>query len=270
MDIPGQEQPRRDRCPGFRSLSPFWNRYVSRPELRSDDFEHAVKTVLIAEDDRILSSRIERALAPYKDQFAYRLVGDGQAAIAVLDQEPVDLVVTDIQMPKMNGLVLLAYVHTYHPRIPCMVASTYGTARMRGKMPQEVIRFFDKPYDPEDLARSILAALERTDAPQTPDGLRLLSFLHMIQMEGLSCGFCVTLPEEPDGLLYFENGILLDARCGESIAEEAFVRIMKREIATYAFVDLPVPLPHRRIRADLDELIRNVVADDPESELPLV
>ena len=229
-----------------------------------------MKTVLIAEDDRILSGRIERALAPYKDRFAFRLVGDGQAAIAVLDQEPVDLVVTDIQMPKMNGLVLLAYIHTYHPKIPCMVTSTYGTARMRGKMPQEVIRFFDKPYDPDDLAHAILAALDRTEAPQTPDGLRLLSFLHMIQMEGLSCGFRVTVPEGPDGLLCFENGILIDARCGEAAGEEAFVRIMKRNIASYAFVDLPDPLPPRRIRADLDELIRNVVADDPESELPLV
>ena len=228
-----------------------------------------MKTVLIAEDDRIFSARIERALAPYGDRFAYRMVADGQAAVAVLGEEPVDLVVTDIQMPRMNGLVLLAYIHTYHPQIPCIVTSSYGTSRMRSKVPQEVFRFFVKPYNPDDLAQSILSALERKAPPQMPDGLRLLAFLNMIELERLSCGFRITSPDRPDAILYFDNGILIDARSGQTTGEAAFQQIMKREIATYAFVDLPPEPPERTIRAELGELIRNVVADDPETELTL-
>ncbi|MBI9087344.1 MAG: response regulator [Desulfobacterales bacterium] len=229
-----------------------------------------MKTVLIAEDDRILSKRIERALAPHGDRFAYRMVTDGQAAIAVLEEEPIDLVVTDIQMPRMNGLVLLAYIHTYHAHIPCIVTSAYGTSRMRAKVPQEVLRFFIKPYDPADLAQSILSALQREVPPEMPDGLRLLAFLNMIEMEQISCGFRITAPGCPDATLYFDNGILIDAQRGEMTGEAAFYDIMKGEIATYTFVDMPPEPPARTIHADLGELIRNAVADDPETELFLV
>lgn len=229
-----------------------------------------MKTVLIAEDDPILSKRLERALAPHGDRFAWRMVTDGQAAIAVLEEEPIDLVVTDIQMPRMNGLVLLAYIHTYHTRMPCIVTSSYGTSRMRAKVPQEVLRFFPKPYNPDDLAQSILLALQRTDSPEMPDGLRLIAFLNMIEMEKISCGFRTSAPDCPDAILYFDNGILIHAQRGEMTGEVAFYEVMKGEIATYTFVDMPPEPPARNIHADLGELIRNVVADDPETELSLV
>ena len=229
-----------------------------------------MKTVLIAEDDRILSLRIKKALEPYADRFSSRLVPDGQAAISVLNQEPVDLVVTDIQMPMMNGLILLAYIHTYHPQIPCIVTSSYATARMRAKVPREVLRFFDKPYKPADLARSIAAALEREEPPQLADGLRLIAFLNMIEIEKLTCGFQITTPGEPDATIYFDNGVIIDAQTHNSVGEAAFHLIMKREVATYAFIDMPPEPPSRRIFADLDELIRNVVVAEPETELPMI
>ncbi|MCP3955438.1 MAG: response regulator [Desulfobacterales bacterium] len=46
---------------------------------------------------------------------------DGQAAIDILDSEAIDLVVTDINMPKVNGLMLLAYVNAFFPALPFTV-----------------------------------------------------------------------------------------------------------------------------------------------------
>jgi CheY-like chemotaxis protein len=228
-----------------------------------------MKRVLIAEDDRVLSARIEKALGRYAETVSFKMAADGKEAITLLEEETVDLVVTDIQMPRMNGLVLLAYIHTYHPSTPCVVTTSYGTARMRAKIPGEVLRFFQKPYDPDDLARSILAALDREPPRELPDGMRLMAFLNMIEVEKISCGFKVTTPEERAGYLYFDNGVLIDAEYGDRVGEAAFMAIMKVEIGAYAFTDPPEQNIPRRIRADLQELIRNAVKEDQETELPL-
>jgi len=64
--------------------------------------------VLIAEDDRILSKRLSKGLEKYSDKFEIVLVRDGQEAISVLKREPISLLITDIQMPRLNGIILLA------------------------------------------------------------------------------------------------------------------------------------------------------------------
>ena len=228
-----------------------------------------MKKVLIVEDDRILLKRLERTLVEYADKIEFTIARDGQEAISILEQEPVDLVVTDIEMPRMNGLILLAYIHTYYPTIPCIIITSYDTSRMKAKLPRRVLRFFHKPFQTKDLSRSIVAALDRKDPYRTLEGLTVVSFLNMIEMESISCEFEVNAPDKPRGVLYFENGVLLDAECGDLWGEAAALGIIKREISTHRFEDLPEQEVPRRIKADLQDLIRNAVIDDPEMELPL-
>ena len=119
--------------------------------------------VIIAEDDTEQLVRIAAGLKKYEDNFEIVPVRDGKEAIDVLQQDSVSLVVTDIQMPRMNGMLLLAYVHTYHPEIPCIVITAYGTSRLKSKIPKDTLRFFRKPFEVEDLAHAIMAGLRRDD-----------------------------------------------------------------------------------------------------------
>lgn len=227
-----------------------------------------MKQILIAEDDRILLRILEKDLAKYGDQFHVVLTRNGREAIRALEHMPIDLVVTDIQMPHTNGLVLLAYIHTYHPTIPCIIITSYATSRIRSKVPKRVLRFFQKPFKPEDLAQSIVAILNRTEPYHTAEGLTVTSYLHMIEAEGISCTFEVEAPDRPKGFLYFDNGILLDAECGEARGEAAATSIIQREISACSFHDLPDRDIPRQIKADLEDLIRTAIIDESEIELP--
>ena len=228
-----------------------------------------MEKILIADDDRILSKMITNALEKYADKFEVFLAGDGEEAIAVLRQEPISLVVTDIQMPRINGVVLLAYVHTYHPSVPCFVMTSYGTSRLRAKLPKDTIRFFQKPINVHDLVRAIIAVLERKEPGETAQGVSVVSFLDMINMEQISCLFEIQSPGKPAGVLYFKDGVLYDAECGDKDGEAAALELIARQMSTYRFKDFPEEKITRRIKTDLEDLIRNAILVEPETELRL-
>lgn len=211
--------------------------------------------VLIAEDDPILLRRLDRALDRYQDRFEVLLAEDGRAAIAVLERLTVDLLITDIQMPEVDGLELLAHVRQHHPVIPCIVMTGYGTPELRRRLPKDLLYFLKKPFDLDRLAALILKALER-DLPQgLVYGISVLSFLQMIQLEQKTCLFEVSLPDKPTGLLYFDRGVLFDAVMGGNKGEAAALELISEEKATFRFRPLPQKTVPRRITRDLKELI---------------
>jgi len=214
--------------------------------------------VLIAEDDREQLKRLVIGLGKYKDKFEIIQVTDGQEAISVLKQEPVSLVVTDIQMPRINGMVLLAYVNTYHPNIPCFVTTAYGTSRLKSKLPQDLLRFFEKPFEIKDLAQAIIAALEGKSTGEARKGISLASFLYLIEMERASCTLEIEMPDEAYGLMYFENGILYDAECGDFTGEAAALELISRGNLNQRFKFSPPKEITRRIKTGIEDLIRNV------------
>ena len=86
-----------------------------------------MKIVLIAEDDRILSARLTTYMGKYDDQLDVIAVDNGKKALEVLKRRQISLLITDIQMPEMDGLELLAYINLHHPVLPCFVMTAHGT-----------------------------------------------------------------------------------------------------------------------------------------------
>lgn len=215
--------------------------------------------VLIAEDDRIHLMRLVNALGKHSDKFEVVPAKDGQEAIEILQQQQIDVLVTDIQMPRVDGLVLLAYVSEHHPNIPCFVMSAYGTSRMKAKLPKDLLQFFQKPFEIEALARAILDVLERDTVLDGLQAISIESFLHMIVMERASCIFEAKSPEKPTGLLYFESGELLDAECGDLSGEAAALELISRKPASFGFKFYPDKSVGKRIFTDLDQLISQAV-----------
>ncbi|NLJ74586.1 MAG: response regulator [Firmicutes bacterium] len=82
--------------------------------------------VLIVEDEKPLRDKLTMNI-DWKSQ-GYRIyeAGDGEEALGILKQQEIDILVTDIQMPKMNGIELVRRAKTIYPDLWVIIISGYG------------------------------------------------------------------------------------------------------------------------------------------------
>ena len=85
------------------------------------------KNLLIVDDSATARMIISMTL---NKSASFRILeaSDGNEALACLESEPVDLVLTDIQMPNMNGIELISQIRSKHvsQKLPIVVISTKG------------------------------------------------------------------------------------------------------------------------------------------------
>lgn len=120
-----------------------------------------VREVLIVDDEEPLLLTISEGLSIYRNYFNLQTATNGAEAVKVLKSSPViDLVVTDLSMPKMDGFELLAYMNRNYPQIPVILMTAYGTPKI-----EEIVssmglyRYLEKPLDINIIADNVFAAL---------------------------------------------------------------------------------------------------------------
>lgn len=115
------------------------------------------KKILIAEDSPTMRYLIASTIAALGD---YEVIeaGNGFEALRALPREKVDLVITDINMPDINGLELVSFIkkNPNYSAIPLFIISTEGSERDREKgMELGADAYLVKPFSPDDLQNLI-------------------------------------------------------------------------------------------------------------------
>jgi DNA-binding NtrC family response regulator len=128
-----------------------------------------VREVLIVDDEEPLLLSIADGLSIYKKYFNLLTATNGADAVKILKSSPViDLVVTDLSMPKMDGFELLAYMNRNYPQIPVILMTAFGTPKIEEIVNNMgIFRFLEKPLDINVIADNIFAALSIKSALST-------------------------------------------------------------------------------------------------------
>lgn len=106
--------------------------------------------VLIVEDDLGLREALVDTLV--LAGFAFLEAGSAEEALTVIEQEAVDMVITDVNMPGMDGHALLAHLRQSHPLMPVVLITAYGqVARAVDAIRQGAADYLLKPFDPAQL-----------------------------------------------------------------------------------------------------------------------
>lgn len=106
--------------------------------------------VLIADDDEITSDLIESILSTVGHDV--RVALDGREALEVFGSFAPDLVITDIEMPRMNGLELLAEIRKKNAEAIVVVATAYGSEEYALKaLRARANNYLKKPIEPAQL-----------------------------------------------------------------------------------------------------------------------
>jgi two-component system catabolic regulation response regulator CreB len=119
--------------------------------------------ILIVEDEPAISDNIQFVLK--SEGLETVRVGTGLAAVPVLEQSPVDLIVLDIGLPDINGFDLLRDIR--RTRSTPIILLTARTAEIDRVLGLEIGAddYVAKPFSPRELAARVKAVLRRTQSP---------------------------------------------------------------------------------------------------------
>ena len=216
--------------------------------------------VLIVDDDAQLLTIITDTLKKYSNKFELITAKDGLEAIKVMRKQPVSLVVTDLKMPNVNGLVLLAYMSKNFPTIPCIIMTGYGTPFLKKRLEEEALHYLEKPFKVTDLARSIISVLGQEEIlGGTLNGVSVTGFLKLVEMEHITCLCEISSPESKKGYLLFDGGVLCNAYYGNIRGEEAALILLKMDDVKIKFRKPPKEKVHRKIETELSDLLTDVM-----------
>jgi len=123
---------------------------------------------MFVDDEPAVLAALAHQFQRYTDLKVY-LELDGREVLRRLEQNPVDLVVADFQMPGMNGLELLDEVSRLYPDIRGAILSGHAEVRpmLRARQGKPLPPFFSKPWNNRALRRAIRSLLHLS----TPDDL---------------------------------------------------------------------------------------------------
>ena len=189
-------------------------------------------------------------------------------AIEILKKNPISLLITDLQMPKIDGLGLLAHAAKHYPTIPCIVMSAHGTPKIIKTIQEDIIQFIEKPFTAKKLARTILSVLKRDTPDGSLSGISVVTFLQMVEMEQKTCLCEVNSPGNPSGFFYFQGGELFHAICGELKGEEAAIKLINMDNAVINFKRPPKRKIPRAIKRQLTGIILDAARVRDESSAP--
>ena len=120
-----------------------------------------MKKILIADDSPTMRLLIVSTLEAM-DDFELIEAANGFEALRILPREKVDLVLTDINMPDINGLELVSFVRNnpLYKDTPLVIISTEGSERDREKgLALGANAYLVKPFNPEDLQQLVAELL---------------------------------------------------------------------------------------------------------------
>jgi len=218
------------------------------------DPEAPARTLLVAEDDRATLSLYRAGL---KGLQGFRILSaqNGREALDVLRQEPVHVLVTDLDMPIMDGFNLITKVSRLYPQIPIIVMTGLDESQhLNTPLDLGAVRILSKPIRLGFLMEAIRAAVQ-AETVGVIRGLSLGSILQLLAWEKKSCTLTVTSGTAL-GHLYLGRGEVIHASYLDKEGFPAVYEILTWDHPDIEFVE--TCRVERSIDTPLTELLMNV------------
>ena len=115
--------------------------------------------ILIVEDDAI--TRRNLCILLSEEGYEVDQAGDGVQALEIVARRRFDLVLSDVIMPRMDGLKLLQRLKSIAPHLPVMIMTSYLSSSV-AKVPTGAAEFIRKPFIVDDLLFKVQRVLDKT------------------------------------------------------------------------------------------------------------
>ncbi len=207
--------------------------------------------ILLLDDEQDLLDLYKDVLIQLPSQPEVHTSNSGARAIALLESEPFTMLISDLRMPKMDGLQVLSIVRRKFPQIRIVVMTGVVDEQYRSRAyAMGIDLFWEKPRTAEEikLFRECVESL----LGQPPDeggfrGVQSKSLVDLVQLECLSHSSSVLkiTKGNKQGNIWVSSGEVIDAATLTTNGEAAFKEILSWKNGSFEI--LPAEAEHPRI-----------------------
>lgn len=219
--------------------------------------------ILLLDDELDTLELYEQYLRSLPSQPLVKTCDSGTKALALLESETFHLMISDLNMPRMDGLQVLSIVRRKYPEMKIMVMTAVVDDQFRARAYSlGVDLFWQKPSSEQEIRlflEGVESVLSRTEHGGFR-GVQSKSLVDIVQLECLSHSSTVLKVSNGKlaGKIWINNGELVDAELGDVTGEEAFKKIMTWRSGNFENLP-PEPERERRIFNTVDGLLLDVV-----------
>lgn len=186
--------------------------------------------ILLVDDEKAFLTSLQDGLRAFQKDFSIVTANSGLEALNILEKEKIDLLVTDLKMPGMDGLELISKVIPKLSELRVIIMTAYGSPEVTDKLQNMgTFRYIEKPIDFDNLADCIFEELS-TGAKGYIQGITISTFLQIFELEQKSATLIIK-SKGKTGRIYVLAGQLIDAETGFLKGEEAIHEIISWDSA---------------------------------------
>jgi len=229
-----------------------------------------MKKILIVLNDAILLSVFKSWVFRSQKKETIFFAKEAKQAIDIAKNNSIDLLVTELNLPEIDGLELTIAIRSYVPEIKSAFFLTASSLLSREKFKRlNSVCFIDKPNSLKDFTQFV-GLIEQPDFQAVfAHQITLADFLKLIEFEKKTC--LLTLENQltqQRGLLYFEHGLLYDAAYPDLLAEQAALEILRWQKPKILFRSLQNKKFSRQIQISLTTLLAKAAVVEKLEVLP--
>lgn len=199
--------------------------------------ERPAETLLFVDDDANILSALERLFWPLG--YTILTATGGEQALALIEKQPVDLVISDMRMPQMTGAEVLAQIRCKYPDTVRILLTGYSdmSSTIAAINRAEIYRYIAKPWNDEDIVMIVRDALERKFLRAEKQRLEVLTLQQNDELQALNSSLEDKVRQRTEQL-----------RCALKLLDDAHEQLKKDYFTTI------------RVFANLMELRRGTMA----------
>lgn len=173
-----------------------------------------IRNVLIVDDNEEMLFTLKSGLEKFNDFFKVLISSDGLDAVSKLKNHTISLVVTDIKIPRLDGVSLMNHIVENYPGTPIILISGPLNHDLKKVTDQlGIVKYLEKPFHVDQLSKKIITSLRKQTNGGTLQNVSSSMFLQLMEMEQKSCTIRLACADTGrNGILFFKKGQLWDAR----------------------------------------------------------